>query len=81
MVLGLFGPGGRVNDTSAQVTVQLETADGTQVGGSWPAVAVKPPGLDDVSFVADMIIPSPGAWRFAVSAQTGALPLIGSRGS
>ena len=80
VILALFGPGGRVDDTSAQVIVQLEDADGTPVGGAVPAVAVKPPGLDDVSFVASVAIPSPGAWRFGVSAQTGALPLIGSTG-
>ncbi|MFI5254927.1 MAG: SCO family protein, partial [Candidatus Limnocylindrales bacterium] len=80
VILGLTGPGGRVNDTSASVTVQLMTADGAPVGGAVAAVAVQPPGVDEVSFVATLDIPSPGTWRFNVSAQIGAVPLVGSTG-
>jgi hypothetical protein len=80
VILALFGPGGRLNDTSARVTVQLTTADGAPVGGTVAAVAVRPPGLDDVSWVATLDIPSPRAWRLNVTAQAGALPLTGSTG-
>ena len=80
IILSITGPGGRVDDTSAQVTVQLESADGAAVGPAVTAVAVQPPGVADVSFVATLDIPSPGAWRFGITALTGALPLSGSTG-
>jgi protein SCO1/2 len=78
VVLSLLGPSGRVDDTSAVVAVQLATAEGTPVGEPVVAVAVRPPGLYDVSFVASLDIPSPGAWRFDVTAQLGAVPMTGS---
>lgn len=80
VILSLVGPAGRVNDTSAAVTVQLTSADGAAVGEPVAAVAVQPPGLADVSWVATLDIPSPRAWRFSVTARTGALPLTGSTG-
>jgi hypothetical protein len=39
---------------------------------------VQPPGLDTVSYVASVSIPTPGWWRIAVTATPGALPLTGS---
>jgi protein SCO1 len=80
VILGLTGPGGRLNDMTATVTVQLTTPDGTPVGASVAAMPVRPPGLDDVSWVASLDIPTPRAYRFAVTAQSGVLPMTGSTG-
>ncbi len=80
VILSLTGPGGRLNDTTATVSVQLTSADGVAVGAAVDAVAVRPPGLDDVSWVATLDIPTPRAYRFSVSARSGALPLTGSTG-
>ena len=80
VILSLTGPGGRLNDLTAHVSVQLATSDGTAVGAPVDAVAVRPPGLDDVSWVASLDIPTPRAYRFNVTAQSGALPLRGSTG-
>ena len=65
---------------SAAVTVQLLGADGTAVGDAVAAVAVRPPGLDDVSWVADVDVPQPGAYRFSVTVTSGALPMTGTTG-
>ncbi|MGZ6327772.1 MAG: SCO family protein [Candidatus Limnocylindrales bacterium] len=80
VILALYGPAGRLNDTSIRATVQLTTLDGAPTGSPVQAIAVKPPGVEVVSFVATVDIPSPGSWRLAVTAQAGALPLSGSTG-
>jgi cytochrome oxidase Cu insertion factor (SCO1/SenC/PrrC family) len=80
VILALYGPAGRLSDTSAAVRVQLTTSDGAPVGAPVPAVAVRPPGVDALSFIAVVTIPSPGTWRLAVSVQSGALPLTGTTG-
>ena len=80
VILSLTGPGGRLNDKTASVSVQLLDAEGAAVGAPVVAVAVQPPGLTDVSWVASMDIPDPRAWRFSVSAETGALPMTGTTG-
>ncbi len=78
VILTLTGPAGRINDTAIQPVVQLESTDGTSTGGPVTAVPVRPPGLNTVSYVATVEIPTPGWWRLAVSATPGALALIGS---
>ena len=80
VIFSLVGPGGRVDDMSAAVTVQLLGVDGTAVGDAVAAVAVRPPGLDDVSWVADVDMPQPGAYRFSVTVTSGALPMTGTTG-
>jgi protein SCO1/2 len=78
VILSLTGPAGRLDDQSASVSVQLEAADGAAIGQPVPAEPVLPPGLTDVSWIASVDIPAPGAYRFGVAAQTGAAPLNGS---
>ena len=78
VILALFGPGGRLNDTSAQVTVQLEEADGAPVGRSGLRGRGAATRTRRRLLRRELDIPSPGAWRFAVIGQTGALPLTGS---
>jgi len=80
VILALYGPAGRLDDATAAATVRLTTSDGTPVGAPVPAVAVRPPGVDALSFIAVVAIPSPGTWRLAVSVQSGALPLTGTTG-
>ena len=78
VILALYGPAGRLDDLSVSPTVQLESTDGSPVGAPDAAVAVRPPGLDDVSYVAMLAIPRPGWWRLAVTVQPGALALGGT---
>src|SRR6185369_12310511 len=78
MILVLSGPSGRINDLGAGVSVQLETRDNAPVGTPVPAVAVQPPGEATVAYVATVDIPSPGWWRFAVTATTGGASRAGS---
>ena len=78
MILVLSGPSGRIDDASATVSVQLETRDNAPVGAPVRAVAVRPPGESTVAYVATVDIPTPGWWRFAVTATTGGASRAGS---
>jgi protein SCO1 len=78
VILSLTGPAGRLDDTSIEPAVQLITGDGQPVGSPIAAISVRPPGLDAVSYVALVSVPSPGSWRLAVTATPGSLPLSGS---
>ncbi|MFI5227232.1 MAG: SCO family protein, partial [Candidatus Limnocylindrales bacterium] len=78
LILALSGPAGRLADTTIQPSVQLATTEGSAVGAPVAATAVRPPGVTDVSYVATVVIPTPGWWRIVVSATPGALPLTGS---
>ena len=78
VILALTGPGGRLTDVGVRVSVQLTTNDGRAEGVPVEAVAVRPPGVDAVSYVAFVDIPSPGWWGLAVSAETGGDTLVGS---
>lgn len=61
------------------MTVELRTDDSrAELRQTVQAVAVRPPGVAEVSYVASVDIPSPGWWRLAVSAQTGATRLAGA---
>ena len=78
VILALYGPAGRLNDTSVRPSVQLTRTDGSVVGAPVEATPVRPPGLDTVSYVALVDIPAPGWWRLAVSATPGVATLAGS---
>ncbi len=71
LILALHDAMGRVNDPDLAVTAQLVATDGSAVGPAVDAVAIQPSGLQDVSFVATLDIPTPGAWRIAVTARDG----------
>jgi hypothetical protein len=58
--------------------VQLTTTDGSPSGAPVEAVAVRPPGVDTVSYVAFVDMPGPGWWRLAVSATPGVATLAGT---
>ena len=77
IILSLGGPAGPLNDPSIEPAVQLVGTDGRSVGAPVAAVPVQPPGLDAVSYVALVTIPTPGTWHLAVTATPGALPLSG----
>jgi len=78
VILALTGPAGRLTDLADPVTVQLTTRDGVPVGGAVRAVAVQPPGVADVSYVASVDIPSPGWWSLSVRIQAPGGALAGS---
>jgi hypothetical protein len=51
------------------VTATVLGPDGSPVGPAVEAVAVRPPGIDKVSYVATLELPSPGAWSVAVETR------------
>lgn len=67
VILALYDDKGRIDDLTARVGVQLLGLDGAASGASRAAVAVQPPGVADVSWVATVDIPSSGWWRLAVT--------------
>ena len=67
VILALFEGDRRLDDESANVRVQLVTTLGGVTGAPVPAVAVKPPGVAAVSYVATVDIPTPGWWRLDIS--------------
>jgi protein SCO1/2 len=71
VILALHDATGRLDDPTLAVSVEVLAADGTSAGPPVTAVAVQPAGIADVSYVATIDIPSPGAWNLAVTA-TGA---------
>jgi protein SCO1/2 len=79
VILSLSGPDGPVADLQARVTVSLRTADAREEHiQTTQAVAVRPPGVSQVSWVPVLDIPSPGWWRLRVTVQTGGVDLAGS---
>jgi protein SCO1 len=78
VILSIRGPAGQLDDQAATVSVQLATADGEAVGAPVRATPIEPPGITDISWLAGMDIPVAGAYRFDVTAQSGAQPLRGS---
>ena len=70
VILSLADPMGMPLDGSAPVSVQVVGADGVPVGSDVAAVAVRPAGESQVSYVATVDIPSPGSWRLDVTAGT-----------
>ncbi len=77
IILSLSGPAGPLNDTSIEPAVQLVGGDGLPVGAPVAAIPVQPPGLDSVSYVAQVTIPAAGTWHLAVTASPGTMPLSG----
>jgi protein SCO1/2 len=71
VILALYDGNGndRLNDETLRVTVQVVAPAGSAVGPAVEAVAVRPPGVTEVSFVAFVDIPTPGRWDLAVTAE------------
>jgi len=78
VILALNDDAGRLNDTSIRATVQLTAPDGSAVGPAVEAVAVKPPLVERVSYVAILDFPGPGPWRLAVATVASGRALAGS---
>ncbi len=79
VIMRLTGPNGPLVDTRLAVSIQITTDDGRgEVVSRATAVAVKPPGVPDVSYVASVKLPSAGWWRMAVSTQVGETRLAGA---
>jgi protein SCO1/2 len=78
VILTLVSGGAPLNDPGLDPTVQLENALGELVGSPVQAVPVQPPGVETVSYVAELDVPSSGAWRIAVSATRGGTTVSGS---
>jgi len=67
VILALWGAAGRINDPAARVDAQLVDGAGARVGATVRAVAVQPPGVAEVSYVATLDVPTPGWWEVAVT--------------
>jgi protein SCO1/2 len=78
VILALFGPAGRLDDTSIRPAVQLTTSDGNPIGSPVEAVPVRPVGLTSVSYVTPLDIPAPGSWSISVTATPGVMALHGT---
>ena len=78
VIFVLSGPAGRIDDPGATVSIQLESVDNAVAGDPVPAVPVQPPGETTVAYVATVDIPSPGWWRFAVTATSAGETRAGS---
>ena len=78
VILRLTDGGVRVADTALHPTVRLTTTSGEPVGEPVTAVAVQPPGVAIVSYVATVPIPTPGAWALSVTADTAKGPAAGT---
>jgi protein SCO1/2 len=66
LILTLWGPTDRIDDTTSTVTVQVTDRAGVPQGGSVTARAVRPPGESSVSYVAFVDVPTPGWWSIDV---------------
>ena len=69
IILNLSVDGAMLDDSDLHPTVQLTGLAGEAVGAATEAVPVRPPGIDAVSYVAEIAIPSPGPWRLRVTAD------------
>jgi len=78
VILSLGDAAGRLNDTSIQATVQVTSLDGGPAGPPIEATVVRPPGVEQVSYVALLDFPQPGRWRLAVTATRAGATLGGS---
>jgi protein SCO1/2 len=70
VILVLSGPAGRLADPAATVSVQVTSSDGQAQGSPVRAVGIRPPGVDAVSYVAIVDLPSPGWWGLTVSVES-----------
>jgi protein SCO1/2 len=79
VILRLFGPDGRISDPAAEVTVALHPPDGSgPATQTVRAVAVRPPMVAEVSYVATLDVPSPGWWRLDIEVSAGGSRFAGS---
>jgi protein SCO1/2 len=69
VIVALFDTAGRINDTGARVTLQLADPAGNPKGPPVPATAVQPPGVAEVSYVANLDVPAPGWWRLVATLE------------
>ncbi|MFL5646050.1 MAG: SCO family protein [Chloroflexota bacterium] len=69
VILTLSRGGARIDDPALRPAVQLVSVDGSLSGAPVEAIPVRPPGVDRVSYVASVAIPTPGAWRLVVNAN------------
>lgn len=77
VILALSSPTGPLDDLDATVTVQVTSTDGRAQGNPVEAIAVRPPGVERVSYVAFVDLDSPGSWALAVTAESGEVALAG----
>ena len=68
VILTLGDATGRIDDPTLDVRVTVLDAGGGPAGPAVTAVAVQPEGIDRVSFVATLDLPTPGAWDLVVEA-------------
>ncbi len=80
VMVNLFRDGVPVSDPAARASFQLIGADGAPAGPAVAAIAVRPPGVDEVWFVGTLDIPTPGLWSLAVTADTGGSSATGTVG-
>ena len=78
VILTLSVGGAALNDATLHPVVQLQNALGSPAGDPVDAVPVQPPGIATVSYVAEVAIPAPGAWRLQVSTTSGGTAVTGS---
>lgn len=78
VILDLLTGGIRLDDPSLHPVVQLTDTVGVPIGEASIATPVQPPGVDSVSYVATLAIPSPGTWRIRVSIDRPVLDLAGT---
>jgi protein SCO1/2 len=78
VILDLLAGGVRVDVPGLAATVQLTRPSGEPVGSPAIATPVQPPGLDTVSYVAELAIPEPGDWRIEVRATRDGAVLAGT---
>ena len=67
VILGLSVAGSPLRDTTVSPVVQLSGLGGELRGDPVRATPVRPVGVETVSYVADLAIPSPGPWRIRVT--------------
>jgi protein SCO1/2 len=78
VILALNDDAGRLNDETIRATARLIDPEGRAVGPLTPMTAIRPPGVDRVSYVATLDIPRPGRWRLEVNAFPDGEELAGS---
>lgn len=73
VILRVAGAAGTPLDGTVAIRARaVSLEDGTTAGPEVRAVAIRPAGETEVSFVASMDFPSAGSWRIDVTASTGA---------
>jgi protein SCO1/2 len=78
VILTLATGGAPLDDPGLHASVQLQNALGAPVGSPIEAIPVQPPGVETVSYVAELSISAPGAWRVEVTTTRGNATLTGS---